>query len=85
MLRLNHGARCLAISLLALFSLMSGYSQKSETRDIQRTDKSTTSRTLLWGDEFNGPNGSMPDLKKWIIAIDKGVAGIEVVELASQT
>lgn len=70
MAQLKHGARGLAISLLALLPLTAGYCQKSGTRVIQKTDKSTTSRTLLWGDEFNGPNGSMPDLKKWIIVKD---------------
>jgi beta-glucanase (GH16 family) len=70
MLRLKHGVTGLAISLLALLSLSAGDCQKLGKKNIQKIDASTASRKLIWSDEFNGPSGSMPDLKKWTIVND---------------
>jgi beta-glucanase (GH16 family) len=42
-------------------------------------DSSSKARTLIWSDEFNGPDGSMPDPAKWaVITNDSGYGNREL-------
>lgn len=52
--------------LAAALCLPQAICQSSNIQTARKADTAQTSRTLLWSDEFNGPNGSMPDPKKWV-------------------
>lgn len=44
-----------------------------------KSDSAATDRVLIWSDEFNGPNGSLPDASKWIaITNDSGFGNNEL-------
>jgi len=69
MLRLKYCIPCLAFSVAAL-SAISGACQQTQAASQENIDANGSGRTLIWGDEFNGPSGSMPDPKKWIVVND---------------
>ena len=62
--------RCLvcAIGLLNLVAAAAG--QSAAAKQPSNGDTSANGRTLIWSDEFNGPDGSRPDPAKWVVVIN---------------
>ena len=56
---------------------------QSGARQIVPGDHSTSDWVLTWSEEFNGPNGSAPDPKKWVV--ESGGNGWGNHELESYT
>ena len=55
----------LALLLAAALSMPAAFGQQASRTVAQTGDTANGNRTLVWSDEFNGPNGSMPNPKKW--------------------
>lgn len=68
-------ALVLAGALLVPFAVCE--SRKAHT--VEKADAGLTGRTLIWGDEFNGTNGSLPDATKWdTVTNDSGYGNREL-------
>lgn len=65
MIRFKDCVEGLALSLTAALLIPAAISQSPGTHKAANADDAATHRTLLWSDEFNGPNGSAPDATKW--------------------
>lgn len=79
MFRYKYGVDGWALALAAVLVLPSAVCQKRETHSIAKSDAALTARTLIWSDEFNGPQGNMPDPKKWdVVTNDSGYGNREL-------
>jgi beta-glucanase (GH16 family) len=79
MLRFKCCVEGLGLSLAAALLLPVAVCQSRGTQAAAKTDAVLSSRTLIWGDEFNGPNGSLPDPKKWdVVTNDSGYGNREL-------
>ncbi len=67
MLRFKYYVAGLALPLAAALCLPVSVCQTTSTNTARKADHASTGGTLIWSDEFNGPNGSMPDPKKWVV------------------
>ncbi len=67
MLRDKCRVEILALSLAAMLLLPAGVCQGAGQHPVVKTASTAANRTLLWGDDFNGPRNSMPDPKKWAV------------------
>ncbi len=81
MLRFKYCVEGLAVWVTAALFLPAGVCQSlGTTHTPQKSAKAATaSGTLIWSDEFNGPDGSMPDPKKWaVVENDSGYGNQEL-------
>lgn len=74
----NHAGTVRAI-LVAFFILLIGCGGGSAGPAPSPTP-SQQSWTLVWSDDFNGPNGSSPDASKWVFDIGGGGWGNNELE-----
>ena len=58
--------RCLAGAMVVVNLAAAAAAQSTMVKQTPGGPASSTSRTLVWNDEFNGPDGSSPDPAKWI-------------------
>jgi len=59
------GVFVFATTAFLFFSIANASS--SGAQGPQRIASASKSRTLIWSDEFNGPDGSLPDPEKWTV------------------
>jgi beta-glucanase (GH16 family) len=65
--------RCLVCAIGLLNLVAAGAAQSAAAKQPPSGDTSAIGRTLIWSDEFNGPDGSRPDPAKWaIVTNDSG-------------
>lgn len=78
--------RCLA-GIIVVANLTAAAAAQSTAVDPTPGDPaSSTSRTLVWSDEFNGPNNSSPDTAKWIVVNnDSGYGNKELEYYTART
>jgi beta-glucanase (GH16 family) len=67
MFRLKSCAGVFVLAFTALLFFPMAIAGSSGEQGPQRTVSLNKSRTLIWSDEFNGPDGSLPDPEKWIV------------------
>ncbi len=80
MLRLKYGAPGVSLSFALLLFLPTGFCQSRGKRNTRKTNPPAVHRTLLWSDEFNGPDASLPDSAKWTIVEDGSGFGNDEME-----
>ncbi len=57
----------LAGAMVVAYLVAAAAAQSTKANQLPRAAASSTSRTLVWSDEFNGPDGSAPNPAKWIV------------------
>jgi beta-glucanase (GH16 family) len=67
MFRLKAGRAGVVVACTALLFFPVVAASGSGAQGQQRTASASESRTLVWSDEFNGPDGSLPDPEKWTV------------------
>jgi beta-glucanase (GH16 family) len=83
MLRLMRGLVC-AITMLNLMAAAAA--QSAAMQQPPSGDTSANGRTLVWSDEFNGPDGSGPDPARWaIVTNDSGYGNNELEYYTDRT
>lgn len=71
MMRWKYGIEGFSLVLSALLMLPACAGQSSSDANHSNTAAAAKQeRTLVWSDEFNGPDGSAPDAHKWTIVND---------------
>ncbi|MGO8756507.1 MAG: family 16 glycosylhydrolase [Terracidiphilus sp.] len=83
MFRLKPSMGGLVFVCAALLFFPAGFARSSGAHGRQLTAAAGRSGTLVWSDEFNGPNGSLPDPGKWTVV--EGGSGFGNGELESYT
>ena len=79
MIRSKYEIEALGLALAAALCLPATFCQHAPAHVTRTADTVKIGRTLVWSDEFNGPNGSMPDPKKWdVITNDSGYGNREL-------
>ncbi len=79
MMRTRYEIGGLALLLAAALSFPAAFCQHKSAHAVRSADTVKIDRTLVWGDEFNGPNGSMPNPKKWdVVTNDSGYGNREL-------
>jgi beta-glucanase (GH16 family) len=79
MLRLKSRPEFLALALGVLGLMWAPAAGGSGPRRPRNGDLAPAGRTLIWSDEFNGPNGSVPDPANWrIVTNDSGFGNREL-------
>jgi beta-glucanase (GH16 family) len=68
--QLTHRTRFRAFACLALFLFSIVGASRSQGQTGETAGSESTGRTLIWSDEFNGPNGRLPDAAKWKVVSD---------------
>jgi beta-glucanase (GH16 family) len=68
------------IALVALSFLSTATAFGSGAEHAKKTKTAHKGWTLVWSDEFNGPDGSMPDPEKWTIVKDGSGFGNKELE-----
>jgi beta-glucanase (GH16 family) len=67
MFRMTSGACGFSFAVAALLFLPGSGPNGSSAQSSQRITSTNTNRTLVWSDEFNGPDGTPPDPEKWTV------------------
>jgi beta-glucanase (GH16 family) len=71
--------RCLVYAMAALTLIGIAAAQGAAIQEPQGRDAYSSARTLIWNDEFNGPDGSRPDPAKWVVVTnDSGYGNNEL-------
>lgn len=73
---MSFSARCLLCAIVLSFGAAAAHNATAQVataapvtpagQPAPETDAPARARTLVWSDEFNGPDGSLPDPAKWI-------------------
>ena len=72
--------RCLVYANFMLNLTAAVTAQSAATQQPPSGDTSANGRTLVWSDEFSGPDGSRPDPAKWASIIDDSGYGNNELE-----
>jgi beta-glucanase (GH16 family) len=72
-----------ALALAALLACMAAACAAGAAEPGKKADSKQNQWTLIWSDEFNGPDGSLPDPAKWTVVT--GGSGYGNRELESYT
>lgn len=81
MSQIQMDVRGLALLLTAALLPLSSLCQSAAKQPVRQNGTADSGRraTLVWSDEFNGPNGSMPDARKWDVEVnDSGYGNREL-------
>jgi beta-glucanase (GH16 family) len=71
--------RCLVCAIVMLNLAAAAAAQNATANPPPSGDIPASARTLIWNDEFNGPDGSRPDQSKWVIVTnDSGYGNNEL-------
>lgn len=57
-------------TVVTLLTLAATSANGTGAKKPQRVDSLSRGRALVWSDEFNGPDGTMPDPRKWHVVKD---------------
>jgi hypothetical protein len=61
--------------MVPLHLMVAARAHCEDAKQPQAGDSAGRIRALIWSDEFNGPNGGLPDPSKWSVVTNDSVYG----------